>query len=164
MKLTINQALMERLRALPEKAKSTMRRKVREVLKPEMKQLLDSLLPLNPGPPSNPFQFGTDKSLRYYFWLISAIDGLTDGKHWIRTGEVDSGFDIEVSDRLQANLVTVLNRHPAAKYVYGPWQVAGHKNTGWQTEANALRQLLLDYAIRRSYELWVEAVRENLKP
>jgi hypothetical protein len=163
MRLTVNEDLLNRLRQLPERSQRNLRRKLATELKPELQADVDELFAEPPPPVSDPFEFGTEKSHIYYILMVRENPILTDGQHWIRTGIIESGFNVEVSDRLRGNLIRIRNIQPDARYVFGPWLVPGHRNTGWPEWVERARPFLQEKMIRRIEEMWAEAVREAIK-
>lgn len=170
-RLTVNQPLLEQWRSVPMRAQRLFRRKLVTVLGPELQTEVDLLMIDPPGPVSEPFAFGSEASKRYYFWLVNEYPELTDGHHWRRTELLESHWRVEVSDRLRGNQVTVSNilrestgTEPfPGRYVYGPWAVQGHINTGWPEQMEVARQRLQEKFIERAKEMWSEAVDEALK-
>lgn len=161
MRLTVNQSVLGVIRDLPERAQRNLRRKLQTDLKPELQADVDALMAAPAKPRDDtPFEFGTDKSRRYWFVLIRARPDLTDGSHYIRFGIIQEGFEVLVSDRLRQNLVKIVNVQPKSTYVYGPWQVAGHRNTGWGAQFEQARQALQSKTISRIVQYWYEAVNE----
>src|SRR5882724_1737955 len=95
MKLTINQGVLNNLRTLPDRAKRIFRNRMQTEVRPRLQQLVDDKFPeLVPDGPISPFVFGTGKSQNYYFWLIGQDPELTDGKHWIRTGDIENAWEV----------------------------------------------------------------------
>jgi len=164
MRLTVNQAVLGVIRELPERAQRNLRRKLQTQLKPELQADVDALM-ASPAKPRDdtPFEFGTDKSRRFWFVLIRASPDLTDGSHYLRSAIIEEGFQVTVSDRLRENLVKIVNIQPKSTFVYGPWQVAGHRNTGWGAEFERARQELQAKAIAKIVQYWYEAVDEGTK-
>lgn len=163
MKLELNENLLERLRQLPERSRRNLKRKMVTELGPELQKDVDELMSEPPGPVSDPFRFGSWESMIYYIMLVREDPTLTDGKHWLRTTIIESGFRVEVSDRFSLTMIRVRNIQPKAKYVYGPWQVAGHENTGWGenfAEIKAFLRQKMRTSVRR---MWREAIKEARK-
>ena len=125
LKLELNERLLERLRQLPERSQRNIRRKIATELVPQLQEDVDELLTEPPGPVSIPFKFGSWESMIYYIMMVRADPTLTDGEHWLRSTIIERGFRVEASDRFRLTMITVRNIQPKAKYVYGPWQVAG---------------------------------------
>jgi hypothetical protein len=162
MRLTVNQDLLDRLRQLPERAQRNLRRELVTTFKGEMQDKVDDLIEA-PGPVSVPFAFGSENSRLYYVIMVNREDTtLTDGAHWIRTKIIESGFNVEVSDRLRGNLITIRNIQPNARYVFGPWLVAGHGNTGWPEVVERARPILQQMMIAKLEALWREAVKQAI--
>lgn len=171
VKLDVNQELIARLRELPQRAQRNIRRKIQTELQPELQQDVQTLLGDAPGPVSSPFEFGSELSKRFYFFLVSSNPELSDGEHWIRTGMLESGWRVTVSDRLRESLVTVSNiqrestgQKPfPARYVYAPWAVSGHIKTGWPELLTQTRELLRTKTHNRIYGLWGDSIREAIR-
>lgn len=162
MRLTVNQELLDRLRQLPERAQRNLRRELNTTFKEEMQDEVDKLIEA-PGSPTFPFKFGTEKSRIFYLLWIRENPELSDGEHWIRSKIIESGFNVEVSDRLRGNLITIRNIQPAARYVFGPWLVPGHGETGWPEVVERARPILQQLMIAKLEALWREAVRQAVK-
>lgn len=98
-----------------ETARDTFNREVKPALLNELRHY--------PGPVRYPFQFGSDRSRRYYF--------ATHTPPYVRTGQLAAGWraDVVMSDNAVA--MSVSNPVKATPYVVGRYQVAGHRNTGW---------------------------------
>ena len=121
------------------------------------------ILAETPGEPVSPFRFGTDKSLRFWFWLITQYPNLTDGSHWLRTGDIESAWQTEVTFGEMRATIMVFNTRPDAKYVYGPWAVAGHIATGWPDQwmkAKAFIYAEMDNVVVETFD---EAIYEAAK-
>lgn len=161
MRVKVNEALLARLREMPARAKREFKTKLRTELIPELERDLENLA--IPGPVSDPFQFGSERSHLWYIIHLRQHPELADDKHWIRRGEIENSFHARISDRIREDLITIFNNHPKAKYVYGPWQVAGHHNTGWDAEAMEARQLLREKVNIRTAQLWRDSVRSAVK-
>jgi hypothetical protein len=165
---TLNQQLGGKLKDLPPKIKSNFKTKLRTKLRPELEELANSLLNVEPGPVSEPFEFGTPRSKRYYIILVKKNPGLTDGQHWKRRGLEQEAFRIMIRDYVRADLISLVNiqrqstgtePYPA-RYTYGPWAVAGHINTGWPALLQRATPILRTRAIDRAIDLGNEALRE----
>jgi hypothetical protein len=175
MRVTVNQELLNDLRGLPQRARWNMKREMQTDLRPYLTQEVNALAPdLAPASPAPPFEFGgvmsgisgydtNNPSRRYYFALIRGNPALSDGQHWIRTGDIEGSFEVEVSDKFIENLVRIVNRHPKAKYLLSPWQVAGFRNSGWNASMAQLRQIIRKSAIVRIRVLWRRALHDALK-
>lgn len=169
MRLTINDKLLERLREIPERAQQNLRRRMQTELAPELQDRANELLGADPGPVSEPFIFGNtpdafQRSHNAYMAIVREKQGKNDPNgHWIREGIIESGFRVRVSDRLRGNLITIWNVQPKSRYVYGPWQVMGHANTGWGRDFDTKSRMLRKEAIQRIRQLWRESVRDAVK-
>lgn len=162
MRLTVNEDLLNRLRQLPERSQRNLRRKLQTELKPELQADVDALAAEPPPPVSDPFQFATEKSRIFYILMVRENPTLTDGHHWIWTGIIESGFSVEVSDRLRGNLIRIRNIQPDAIFVFGPRLVPGHALTGWPEWAGRMKPILRAKALERIEQLWKESVHEAL--
>jgi len=156
MKLTVNQEVLNyKLRELPARAKRIFRNKMQTEIRPILQEYVDNLFPeLVPDGPISPFIFGSDASRKYYFWLIGQDDTLTDGSHWIRTGDIENAWEVRFTGGIEESLFTIANVHPRAKYVYGPFQVASHKLAGWGDELEIARQLIEEEARKQIIRIW----------
>lgn len=171
MRLSVDQDQIAALRAMPDRARSLMRVKMQTILKPELQADVNALMEQGPSPVDSPFHFGSDKSARYYFALVTAFPELSDGRHWIRRSDIENAWRVEVGTQFREGLITVVNQlrestgtkpFPAF-YVYGPWAPLGHINTGWPEQADIARQLLQEKARTRIRELWRESLHEALR-
>lgn len=168
-KLSINEAMLTRWRELPERAQRNMKRKLREELVPELQTFVDEFM--REGPPlSAPFTFNTEASKRYWFYLLDAGLVESDGSHYERTGQIETGWRVMLSSRFRAEMVTIQNiqfsrADPSggfrnAAYVYGPRYVFGHVATGWVDQADHLRRSVQERFVVGAQRLWRESVRE----
>jgi hypothetical protein len=184
LKLTVNQTLIDRIRATPEKAQLILRRRLVQEVGPELQAMVDTLMAQAPLRGSERFAFMTWKSRKFYFALLYANPDLSDGDHWIRGGPmaIENGFRIEVSDRLRETMVRVVNIQREGKgkagmdreggataggteiwpgqYVFGKYAVPGHIMTGWPEFADFVRVQMRTELDLRLRQLWPEAVRE----
>lgn len=169
MELRTNQKLVNNLMALPVRARSNIRRMIQTELVPALEARANALAE-SMGPVSSPFAFGTvmtgpvlQLSRKYYFWLIRNNPGLTDGEHWIRQFVVESGFQFTAKDRIKEIQVTGRNPNPESRYLYGPWAVEGHINTGWPERGEMIRKDLQAFMRVELARMWRDAVNEALK-
>lgn len=166
LRLKVNDKLLTRLRGLPERAQQDVRRRMQTELAPELQDRANQLLGADPGPVSEPFVFGNSpdaaqRSHDAYMAIVRETQGANDPNgHWIRTGIIETGFRVVISDRLRSSLIRVFNVQPKARYVYGPWQVMGHSATGWTRDFDVKARLLRKEAIRRILELWRQSVND----
>ena len=160
LKLRQNQDMLDKLRQLPVRAQRNIRRKIVTELLPWLEQRSHELMTQPWVAPSSPFKFGTPQSRLYYFWLIRHNPGLTDDHHWIRTMRLESSFRFEASDRLRGVQIKGGPTDPDSRYVFGPWLVAGHRNTGWPERVEQVRRILQAEMRHRLRRMWKEAVRE----
>lgn len=163
LKLQQNDDLLSKLRQLPERSQRNIRRKIVTELVPYLERRANELMMEPFVMPSSPFAFGTPRSRIFYFWLVRNNPELSDGNHWIRTMRLESGFRFEASDRLRAIQVRGRNVEDKAQFVFGPWQVAGHHNTGWDLRVEEVREMLQEEMRRMIARLWRESVREALR-
>lgn len=162
MKLVQNDELLTKLRELPDRSQRNVRRKIVTELVPWLEARANELMSEGMVLPSSPFAFGTQRSRKYYFWLIHNNPTLVDDFHWIRTLRIEQSWQFEASDRLRAIQIHGRNAIPEARYVFGPYQVAGHRNTGWDQRAEEVRQILQQESRREISRMWRDAVREAL--
>lgn len=162
MRLTTNQDLLDKLRQLPERAQRNIRRKIATELVPYLEARAKELMS-DMTMPSSPFVFGTPRSRLYYFWLIHNNKSLADDSHWIRTMRIESGFRFNASDRFRQIQIKGRNVEDKAQYVFGPWLVPGHRNTGWPEKLEEVRQQLEAESRAKLKEMWHDSVREGLK-
>lgn len=172
MSLTVNPGTLDNLKALPTRARGNLRSKLRTDLAPALEAEANRLMPtLNPPGASHPFEFGgvlsgvsgydpKNPSRRKYFAMVAAGQVPSDGNAYARTGEIETSFEVEIASQFIENLIRILNRHPKAKYLYGPWSVAGHRNTGWELRIPEARSILRKSGIVKIKILWREAVAE----
>ena len=104
-------------------------------------QYIPQLAKYPPNRAKHPFQFATPKSRRYYFYLVNSGQVNTDGYGYVRNGGYAKSWRVDVSNNGNEYTVTVESTFPAAKYVGGNRQVAGHRNTGWQLYEPILAQI-----------------------
>ncbi len=161
-KLTIGNAV-NRLRSIPDRAIRIFQERINSDLQSSVEARVLAIMAEDPGVPSSPFEFGTVLSGRYYFWLITHIPGLSDGDHWIRAGDLEHSFQTEVQFAGKTGKLTVFSVRPDAAFVYGPWQVMGHKNTGWDQQYEKARRLVLTEAKNLTFDIWDESVYQAAK-
>lgn len=167
-KFTIDQSLLDALRQLPERAQQNLRRRMQTELAPKLQVRANELFGADPGPVSEPFVFGNSpdaaaRSHNAYMAIVREVQGANDPNgHWIRTGIIEEGFRISISDRLRASLIRLTNVQPKSRYVLGPWQVAGHANTGWGKQFAQARMTLRQEAIVAIMALWKQALNDTI--
>ena len=127
-----------------------------------------------PNNARHPFKFATEKSRRYYFWLIKQGSVTTDGSRYIRSGRLGKSWSFEVKTNRQGVALVVATSAKMARYVGGTMaiskpslarrsQVAGHRNTGWQAWVDRLNPLL--DSIQGDFEAkYAQRVNEIGKP
>lgn len=160
--VSINWQLLERLRDLPDRAQRKVRARIQTELKGELQADTDRVMETPPGPVSSPFDFATERSRRYWFVLVHENPDMTDGQHYIRSGDMGSSFEVRVSDRLRESLISITNRKTAAVYVYGQRMVPGHENTGYREQVQRLRQEIRSKARIRINGYWRAAIKEEV--
>lgn len=156
--LNINQSLLGRLRQIPDRAKSNIFSLVQSELAPQMEADLNEAMSAGPGPVSSPFEFGTPRSQRYWFVLVSTGQVETDGEHYTRSGDIERAFKVEATGDASGSLFKVFNSHPKARFVTSPWAVAGHKNTGWPQLTYTAIALVRDKARSQLRGMWPRAI------
>jgi hypothetical protein len=156
---------LAKVRQIPKRAREIFQQEMGIRLTESLLMDVRDVMAQTPGDPSSPFAFATEKSARFYFWLItsSVFSAATDGSHWIRSGDVENSWQVEVSYGTFSAKLRVFTTHPAAKYLYGPWQVPGHRITGWNAQIEQARRLVYAQAKRVSVELYVEALKMAVK-
>lgn len=167
-KMTINQVVVAKLKALPQRIKRNFKTKIRTKVAPELEKDTLALMSPDPGPVSNPFAFGSRESEIYYLILVRTHPELSDGKHWKRDHEIQDAFRIKVTDYVRGDLLSITNIQRQStgtkpwpgRYLYGPWMVQGHINTGWSAQFNAAKAILHDKAILLIIQAGNEALRE----
>ena len=95
-----------------------------------------------------PFEFETAKSRRYYFWAVRSGKIKTANGRYVRTHKLSRGWDVGISADDELIVMSAQNRRKYEKYVTGPRQVKGHRNTGWP-----LRQQIVAF--------WTDAALET---
>lgn len=176
MRVIQNEEMLQRLRDLPERAQRNIRRKVNTELVPELQTDVSRIMESAPGPSPADFQFGTEKSRRYYFFLIRSnpeLAGGEHGEHWIRSGLLETSWIVEASDRFRVNQITISNNlHQStskgnipypAKWVYGDFSPEGHIQTGWPQQARQMRNIIQAKVSRLLKVMWRESVSEALR-
>src|SRR5689334_19386307 len=113
----------------------------------EIKPFLLNELQYEPGPAKMPFDFETEKSRRYYFWLISQGKIKTANGHYVRSHALSRGWKVGLSIDPDLIVISAENKKKYERYVTGPRQVRGHAATGW-----VKRQQTIDF--------WTDAASE----
>jgi hypothetical protein len=155
-----------KLAQIPETAARIFREGIGTEISPDLQEQVRAVIGEPPGPPSSPFEFATEKSARFYFWLItsSVFSAASDGSHWIRSGELENSWQVEVSYGALSARISVISMNWAAKYVYGPkYQVQGHANTGWGSQYQEAQKLILANTKRVTIDFWTRCVRQAVK-
>jgi hypothetical protein len=133
---------------------------------PELEQAILSLMEEGPLPVSDPFIFGNspDAAVRSRNAYMAILRGMgikpIRGMHWPRTGIIEAGFRIEISDKLRGSLIRLSNVQPDAQWVFGKRAVLGHIATGWDEQLSAAIVLIREKAHTRIQQLWHESVQE----
>lgn len=88
-------------------------------------------LQYEPGPAKMPFEFETEKSRRYYFWLVSQGKVNTANGHYVRTHKLSKGWKVGISADDELIVISAQNSAAHLPFVEGAHQVRGHAKTGW---------------------------------
>lgn len=150
--------LFRGLKALPDKSWTGMKTAMHTQLQPDVKKDVLDLLAPYPGPVVYPFQFATDKSRKAFF----ATNGFGKGIPTRRTDTLKLGWSVGIIERGDTIIVSIFNRTPYAKYVYGPRQVPGHFSTGWGKDSKEAIELIREDSTQRIIDLWRMAVKGGL--
>lgn len=156
----------DKLAGIPDAAARIFREKLGTEISPQLQEDVLAIMAQGPGEPSSPFAFATEKSARFYFWLItsSVFNAASDGNHWIRSGETENAWQVQIAVGTLKSTIRIINPKPWSKYVYGPaWQVEGHARTGWGRQYLEAQKLLLKAAKRTTLEVWTESVKQAVK-
>lgn len=117
---------------------------------PAAQKQVDARLNKAPGKVKYPFEFATAKSRRWYF--------ANRMPPYRRTGQsLQWRLRLMVIDGQTFRIVSQ-EPHAAAKYVFGPRQVPGHRNTGWP-DANLVFIELGRVMIQDINEVWIVVMR-----
>lgn len=114
-------------------------------------------LQYEPPPAKLPFEFETAKSRRYYFWAVRSGKIKTANGRYVRTHKLSRGWDVGISADDEMIVMSAQNRRKYEKYVTGPRQVKGHRNTGWP-----LRQQIVDFWTDAALETTLQTVDQLL--
>lgn len=114
-------------------------------------------LQYEPPPAKLPFEFETEKSRRYYFWAVRIGKIKTANGRYVRTHKLSRGWDVGISADDEMIVMSAQNRRKYEKYVTGPRQVKGHRNTGWP-----LRQQIVDFWTDAALETTLQTVDQLL--
>lgn len=95
-----------------------------------------------PRPAVHPFEFATPKSRRKYFAMIRDGKVQTANGRYVRSGGYGDAWHVEYDVVNGMFTISIYNTFPGARYIGGSlaqdaaaaarFQVAGHRNTGWQ--------------------------------
>jgi hypothetical protein len=141
---------------------------VKNKLAPHIKNLVElRLAPLPVRDYSTPFEFGTDKSQKWYFAQVrQGIIPTIDGHYQRQQGEdsLSAHWGVQVDRRRAAeNVVTVSNDAYSdvsappgyfGAYVYGPFQVAGHAITGYGANFEDALSEITSTSEAMVYDFW----------
>lgn len=97
----------------------------------------------------HPFQFGSEKSRRFYFAQLRAGKIQTRGGRYVRTGTLAAGWRVDV---ITGDGTVVLSARNPVKYtpfVTGKRQIIGHEITGWPKHKSTI-------------DFWREAAQERI--
>jgi len=182
IRLTINQALLARLRELPERTQRNLRREIVTKVGPEMQSKLDEVIHLM-GPVKKPFVLPTEASDIYYHEVIlpkayaegrANKDPITGKLTWRREGfgAIEKAWRVEVSDRFRGNIIRIVNiqRQSSspqgvypAQYVVGANALQGHIESGWIKEWQANKRWLQGEARKLISAAARSAIRDATK-
>lgn len=143
------------IRGLPKAQQKKMNARLNGDVKKDIQKVVEKEFSKEPGPVKLPFQFATERSRRAYF----ATNGFGNGIPYQRKGKVSKQWKTQIQ---KLNII-IFNASPAGKYVYGPRQVAGHKNTGWGKEVDKASKRTLDAATDIIIAAWVQVVDESIE-
>ena len=162
IKLTQPTDVLQALKDLPTRAQQQFRTELRTVVQPAVDAAVQRELAVNPGPVVLPFAFSTAKSRKAYF----ASKGFGRGIPYQRTGAIEQSWTVTVKSQLQADLLSIVNLRPEAKYVYGTpaqRQVPGHARTGWGRDFPRKYAVIKEDATNRVIAAWFRAVKGAMK-
>lgn len=100
-----------------------------------------------------PFPFETEKSRRYYMWLVRTGKVKTANGHYVRSHKLSRGWKVGLSIDDELIVLSAENKARYEKWVTGPRQVRGHAASGW-----IKRQLTIDYWADASAEVAVQQI------
>lgn len=175
LKIAVNQSKLEDLKALPTRARSNLRSALRTDLAPALEAEINRIMPtLDPPNAEHPFEFGSvlngidgysakNPSRRKYFAMVAAGEVPSDGSAYSRTGDIETSFEVEIAGQFIENLIRVFNRHTKARFLYGPHQVAGHRNTGWGVRLEEAKAIFQKSTRIRVAALWRKSVAAAAK-
>lgn len=95
-----------------------------------------------------PFDFETEKSRRYYFWLVSQGKVKTANGHYVRSHKLSRGWRVGISADEDLIVMSAENRVKHERWVTGPRQIRGHAATGWVQR-------------QKTIAFWTEAAAES---
>lgn len=122
----------------------------------------------------HPFEFESERSRRYYFWMVNNGKVRTDGKRYIRNGKLGKSWKFDVITSKSGVALVIKTDAKMARYVGGTMalsspsvarraQVSGHRRTGWQAWVDRIDPLA--DSIQEDFKaLWLERVREVGSP
>lgn len=150
--------VFQRLKSIPDRAAVKFRESIGAEVSGDLQMRVREIMAEEPGEPSSPFEFGSATSLRFWFWLITHNPTLSDGEHWLRTGDLEAGWQTDVSYAGFSTTITVFNTRPSANVIYGPKAVPGHERTGWPKNYERARALVLKEAKLAAFDTFGKAV------
>lgn len=165
VKFTLGKA-WDKLAQIPTVAARIFREGLGTEVSPDLQDMVLQIMAQTPGAPSEPFDFATAKSARFYFWLVtsSVFAAASDGTHWLRSGETENAWQVQVEYGALNARIRIVNPLPWSKYVYGPkFQVSGHARTGWGQQYGEAQKLLLQEAKRATVQFWTHCVKQAVK-
>ena len=158
--MSIPPDLFSAFRDLPVRAKRNFNREIRTTVQPKVQRKANELLGRAPGPVRLPFEFGTDRSRRWYF------ANNRGNLPYRRTGAILKAWVVEVTRQGQTNYIILTNTAPEAKYAYGmppmQRQIPGHRRTGWKVDRAAVSSLqayIIDLLINAWYTAYTSAMK-----
>lgn len=155
-----------KLEQIPAVAARIFRERLGTEISPALQEDVRAIMAESEGEPVSPFAFATARSARFYFWLVtsSVFSAASDGTHWIRSGELEEAWQVQVQYGTFNATIRIVNPLPWAKYVYGPArQVPGHFQTGWGSQYARAQRLILQQAKRATIQVWHASVRQAVR-
>jgi hypothetical protein len=99
-----------------------------------------------PRPAVHPFLFATERSRRYYFYLVRAGRVRTNGRRYVRSGRLVSSWRVLPRGGSRRVRLAIFNQARVSQFVFGnaagSRQVPGHRITGWPLAAKQLPAIL----------------------
>lgn len=148
---------IERLRRAAKQAPSRMRRVVASVVRENKSQIIADLRGREPGPPSYPIRWKSERQRRAFF----ATNGFGGGIPYRRTGTLSNGWFVDVTTDNRGGSIAIGNDVPYARFVVGADQQPFHEDTGWPQVTTrtqiAIQEQLEDELIDGWYEIATNA-------